>query len=444
MLPSRNEIKALTDQRLAASQADHCVVHVNASDTVNLRFACNSATSNGVKHKLSVTIVSHFGQRSGSATVTGFDAERLEQVQRQSEAIAREAPADPEWMPPLGPQDYPEGIAFDGPTAELPSERLAAAAKTAIGKARARSVDATGFCEAGARLRALATSAGLFACDRDSLADFTVTARRPDGSWSGWSGGSKHRFDALDPDEISGRAVEKAAHEQPPLDLEPGRYRVILEPAAVGEMLRYLQWSMDARMADEGRSWLSAKGGGTKLGDQLLESRVTIHSDPADAQAPSAMFGSEGLPQERTVWVENGVVRHLACSRYWATKSGREPRPAPGGLIMAGGPTPLEEMIRATQRGILVTRVWYTNMLDPQTLLLTGLTRDGNFLIENGRISGPVRNFRFNESLIAMLSNIDAIGPSERIHGGDLRGAPVAAPPLLVNAFTFSSRSSGI
>ena len=245
-------------------------------------------------------------------------------------------------------------------------------------------------------------------------------------------------------ESLGARAVGKAAHTAAPLDLDPGHYTVVLEPAATGEMLHYLFWSLGARDADEGRSWLSRKGGGNRLGEKLFDERVTLVSDPAEPLAPIATYGNDGLPHRRTVWFENGVLKTLACSRYWAEKTGQTPRPRPTAMLMAGGETTLDEMIAATRRGILVTRMWYTNMLDPRTLLITGLTRDGNFLIENGRIAGPVRNFRFNESLVAVLSNIDAIGRVERIHGGDLRGGPVAAPPLLVKSFNFASRSSGI
>ncbi len=444
MLLSREDVERITARRLAASQADGCIVHVSGSDKVNLRFARNSATSNGAHSGVSVTITSQFGQQSGSATVNGLDEEALDAAQRRSEEIARAAPPDPEQMPPLGPQSYAPNIAFDANTGEMETARLAEAAQKAIAAAEARGVEAAGYVEAGGRFHAVANSAGLFAYERDSIADFTVTARREDGSWSGWAGGSQHGFDALDPAQIASTAVAKAAHDAAPLDLDPGQYTVLLEPPAAGEMLRYLMWALDARAADEGRSWLSGAGGQSKLDQRLLDPRVTIISDPADPLAPSPTFDGEGRPRERTVWVEDGVVKTLACSRYWAQKTGRISLPGPAALSMAGGPTSLEDMIRSTHRGILVTRVWYTNMLDPQSLLLTGLTRDGNFLIENGEIVAPVRNFRFNESLIAMLSNIEAIGPGQRIHGGDLHGAPVYAPPLLVRDFTFSSRSAGI
>jgi predicted Zn-dependent protease len=444
MILGEQEVKDITGRRLAASRAEGCIVRVNGEENVNLRFAGNSATSNGAISEVSVTVTSHFGRQSGSATVTSLDEHALDAAQRHSEEIARLTPADPEHMPPLGPQHYGAGVAFDAATAEIGAAPLAQAARSAIGKAVGEGVAAAGYGAAGGRFHAMATSAGLFAYDRQSHADFTVTARRGDGSWSGWAGGSDYRFAALDMEDIGERAAQKAAHSQPPIDLDPGQYTVILEPSAVGELLYAFFWLLDAREADEGRSWLSAKDGATKLGEQLLGARVTLYSDPADPLAPHSVFDREGLPYQRAVWIENGIIKTLAYSRYWAEKTGNAPRAGPGGLVMAGGTASMEEMIRGTSRGILVTRVWYTNTLDPRTLLMTGLTRDGNFLIENGRIVGPARNFRFNESLIAMLSNIEAMGPTRRIHGGDLGFAPVAAPPLLVKSFTFSSRSAGI
>lgn len=444
MILTPEDVIDIANRRLAASLAEGCVVHIHGEENVNLRFARNSATSNGALSETSITVTSHFGRQSGSATVTSLDDGALDAAQRHSEEIARLAPADPEHMPPLGPQTYRAGLAFDVATAKLDAAPLAHAARDAIAKAAGKGVEAAGYGAAGGRFRAMATSGGLFAYDRESQADFSVTVRRGDGSWSGWAGGSDYRFGAVDTGAVGARAVGKAAHSQTPLDLDPGQYTVILEPSAVGELLYTFFWSLGARDADEGRNWLSAKDGATKLGEKLLDARVTLYSDPADPLAPHSVLGWEGLPRERAAWIENGVVKTLAYSRYWAEKTGNAPREAPGGLIMAGGDTSMEEMIRDTSRGILVTRVWYVNTLDPRTLLMTGLTRDGNFLIENGRIVGPARNFRFNESLIAMLSNIEAIGPTRRIHGGDLAFAPVAAPPLLVKSFTFSSRSAGI
>jgi predicted Zn-dependent protease len=437
------EIRAITDARLAASRADACGVYVESGDRTNVRFARNSATSNGTRSRIDVTITSHFGQQSGTASVSSLEPDALDKAQRRSEEIARAAPANPELMPPLGPQSYVTGAGFDAATAGLSAMPLAEAARSAITLARTEQVFGAGYVEAGSDIRAMANSNGLFVRNAGSFGHLTVTARRQDGSWSGWGGGSDVRFGALDAAAIAGRAVGKAAHSAAPLDLDPGQYTVILEPSAAGELLIYLLWSMHAREADEGKSWLSAKGGGNRLGEQVFDPRVTLYSDPGETLAPVPIYGEDGVPRERTVWVKDGVINAMAYSRYWAAKTGQQPRPGPSGMVMVGGPTPIEEMIRATKRGILVTRIWYQNMLDPRSLLVTGLTRDGNFLIEDGKVVGPVRNLRFNESLIAMLGNIDAIGPTQRIHGGDIGGS-IAAPPLMVKTFNFASRSSGI
>ena len=201
---------------------------------------------------------------------------------------------------------------------------------------------------------------------------------------------------------------------------------------------------MNARQADEGRSFFSKKGGGNKIGEQLFQDNVTIISDPGDPNAPERAFGDDGLPQRRVVWVADGVLRNLVYPRFWAQQKGHEPVTRPRSFVMAGGTTSIDDMIRATKRGILVTRLWYIRVLDPQKLLLTGLTRDGNFLIENGRIVGPALNFRFNESPIAVLGNILAIGPNERTRGGEVEGSVTSAPPLLVKDFNFSSQSDAI
>src|SRR5262249_33548175 len=185
------------------------------------------------------------------------------------------------------------------------------------------------------------------------------------------------------------------------------------------------------RRGDEGRSFFSRKGGGNKIGEKLFQDNVTIFSDPDDPVAPEPTFSDDGLPQRRVVWVADGVLRNLAYPRFWAQRQGREPVSRPRSFVMAGGTTSVDDMVRATQRGVLVSRPWYIRVADPQKLLLTGLTRDGNFLIEDGRIVGPALNFRFNESPAAVLGNILAIGPSERTRAGEIENSVASAPPLL-------------
>ena len=229
-----------------------------------------------------------------------------------------------------------------------------------------------------------------------------------------------------------------------PVALDPGKYTTILEPSAVCDLVGWLIGDFDARSADEGRSFLSKPGGGNKLGSKLVSDKVNIFSDPENPVVPGAIYSTDGLPAKRRQWVKNGVVEQLVYSRFWAQKQNREPVPYPTNVMMEGGKTSIEDMIRDTRKGVLVTRFWYIREVDPQTLLLTGLTRDGTFLIENGKITRPIKNFRFNESPVAMLNNVLGMTPSERATGSEIEGWPVSVPALLVKDFTFSSISDAV
>jgi predicted Zn-dependent protease len=444
MLLSPSDAKRVADRLLSRSKADHCVITMGGDDAANLRFARGSATTNGYRSSLRVKVESRFGKRSGAVSVTGLDDNALDEAVARSEVMAQSAPENPELLPPPGPQSYPSGAGYDADTVAVRADRLAAETKPVIDEAARRNVDVTGYGAAGHRFEAMATSAGLFAHDRQTGAEFTVSARNREGTWSGWAGVSETRFGRLDIARLGRRAIDKATYAAPPIRLEPGKYTVILEPSPVCDLVGHMLWFMNARPADEGRSFFSAKAGGNKIGEKLFPDDVTIFSDPGDRVAPERVFGDEGLPQRRTAWVENGVLRNLVYSRFWAQQKGREPISRSRSFVMAGGPTSIDDMVRATKRGVLVTRLWYIRVLDPQKLVLTGLTRDGNFLIEDGRIVGPTLNFRFNESPIAMLANVLAVGPSERTIGGETEVSAVSAPTLLVKDFTFSSPSDAI
>ena len=444
MILTPEDVKDIASKIISRSRAETCTVTVSGGNTRNFRFARNEPTTNGAVSSISVGIESSFGLRSGSASVDALDGDALEQAQARSEEIARLSPENPEFMPPLSPQAYePGGARFDPVTAGLNADALAQAAKSAIGAVRGREAALTGFIEAGDSFMSLVNSAGLFVYDRGTGAGLTATARNASRPWSGWAGASANRFDAFDAGKLGERAVEKAVFPGAPADLEPGVYTVVLEPAAVADLVLQLLRYMDARAADEGRSFLSKGGGGTKAGEQILSERVTISSDPADAIAPETLFGEDGVPKRRTVWFERGVAKSMSCSRFWAKKMGREPVPRPSSASMEGGAVSVEDMIRQVRRGILVTRFWYVNIVDPKTLLSTGMTRDGNFLIEDGRITAPALNLRFNESPVSALSRIEAMGRAERAAGSNGYGA-ISVPPLLIGGFTFSSKSSGI
>jgi len=444
MLLTPSDAKVVTDRLLARSKANHCIVRLRGGERINLRFARGSATTNGDQSDLSVTVESHFGHRSGAASVSSLDEQALVSVVARSEEIARLAPENRELLPPVGPQTYPAGAGYDAATAAVRAERLAAVSKPVIDEAVSRAIDVAGYCMARRGFDAMATSAGQFAHDARTGAEFTVTARNKSGTWSGWAGRSNTRFDALDTASLGRRAIDKAAYTVPAVRLEPGKYTVILEASAVSDMVAWMMWWMNARDADEGRSVFSRRGGGNRIGEKLFQDGVTIFTDPGDPVAPERVFGDDGLPQRRTVWVEGGILRNLIYSRFWAQEKGREPIPRPSSFVMAGDTTTVDEMIRTTRRGVLVTRFWYMRLLDAQKLLVTGLTRDGNFLIEDGRIAAPALNFRFNESPLAVLANVLAIGPSERTRGGENEDSVVSAPPLLVKDFNFSSASEAI
>jgi len=281
------------------------------------------------------------------------------------------------------------------------------------------------------------------AVDRFTAADYNLTARTPDGSGSGWSSRSFNELRMIDPAKLAASAIEKAAMSKNPTAIEPGKYTVVLEPAASAGLISFMMFSFDAREADEGRSFLSKKGGGNKLGEQVYDRRVNISADPWDPEAPVFPWDGEGMPREKMQIVKDGKVVSLQYSRYWAQKQGKRPVADIGNLLMAGGDKSTAQLVAGTQKGILVTRTWYIRMVDPQTVLLTGLTRDGTFYIENGQIKHPVKNFRFNESPVIMLNNIEELGKPVRVQG-DESNLLMMIPPMKLRDFTFTSLSDAV
>jgi predicted Zn-dependent protease len=242
---------------------------------------------------------------------------------------------------------------------------------------------------------------------------------------------------------VAQRAIQKARASRTPVAIEPGRYTVIMEPQAVGDLAQLMVFYMDARQADEGRSPFVKQGGGNKIGERIVDPRITVLSDPQDPQLLAQPFDGQGLPLGRQVWVENGVLQQMYYSRFWAQHSNKAATGFPSSVKMNGGDTSLDQMIAATERGVLVTRLWYLREVDPRTILYTGLTRDGTFLIENGRISKAVRNFRFNDSPLFMLNNLETLGRTSRLAGTEA-GGDVVMPAIKVRDFNFTSLSEAV
>lgn len=447
MIWTREQAKTLIDRALSFSKAGETSVSITGGDRGNLRFARNTATTSGASSGYSLAVTAGFGKKSGTVTTAEFDDASLQRAIRNAEEIARLSPENPEAMPLLGPQPYaPSHAYFDDVVAVTPEWRAAAAA-SAIEASRKREVVSAGFVETAATIQALGNSKGLFAFDRMTAADYNLTARTPDGSGSGWASKSYNELKLLDPAALAAAAIDKATRSQNPAAIEPGKYTVVLEPAALADLLVFFAFSADARQADEGRSFFSKKGGGNRVGEQIVGEQVRIYSDPAHPLAPAITFDNEGLPIPRDVWVDDGVLKNLIYSRFWAQKQGKQPTGGPANLIMDGGKATMEELIAGTERGVLVTRFWYIRPLDPQTLLLTGLTRDGLFLIEKGKVTRAVKNMRWNESPVVALNNIDAMTPAERVVSGEGAGGSglaLVCPAARIREFTFSSASDAV
>ncbi len=444
---SRDDAKALCDRVLALSKANECRVNVSSGWRGYTRVATNRITSAGGSESISVGITSVFGKRQATASTTEIEGDSLEAAVRESERLAQLAPESPERMPELGAQQYGEVNAYYDSTGAMTTQARAEAAAVGIKNAQAAGLFvAAGYMDAIAGSEAVATSAGLFGYHPQTAVASTLTVRTPDNLSSGWAGDEANDWTKIESDRIARIASEKAAQWKNATELAPGNYTAILEPTAVGMLMLRLAYDLDARPADEGRSFFTRPGGGNRIGETIFDPRVTLRSDPTYADAETAPFTDGGEPLAATTWVDKGVLTDLAYSRYWADKQGRTALPGPSNLILEGGNDSLEDMIASTERGVLITRFWYIRGLNPRIISYTGLTRDGTFLIENGKIARPVKNFRFNQSIAEMLKNVEMIGPATRVAAGEdsSTGMPIVVPTLKVREFGLASVSDAI
>jgi predicted Zn-dependent protease len=451
---SRDAMQSIVDRALKASTADNCSISVTSSAAGNTRFAANQLSTSGDISDTFVVVESNFGPKHSLVTGNDLSDDGITALVARAEALAKLAPDDPEAMPPLTAQQYTPVPAWFESTAALTAADRAKAALTALAPARkAGNVNAAGFIQTGAQVTLTCNKAGLQAYHRSTSANYTLTVRTTDGTGSGWAAADNHDWSAIDFAAVADRAMQKAQLARNPVAVEPGQYTVILEPQAVGDLVQLMAFGLNARLADEGRSPFAKTGGGNKVGETVSAPIVTLYSDPADPQLLSTPFDGDGFPLGRQVWIDKGVLQQLVYTRFWAKKQGKPftGNPFGGGrfgfgnapIKLAGGTTSTEDMIKSTDRGILVTRLWYLRQVDPRTLLFTGLTRDGTFLIEQGKIARAVRNFRFNESPLFLLNNTDALGPAVRLAGTEL-GGDVVMPAIKAHDFNFTSLSDAV
>jgi len=449
MLLSETEARELTQKLLSYVKADDAVVGVGSENYSHLRFAANAFTTSGARENTTVGVTVWIDKKRGSSSTNEIDDDSLRATVAEAQDLARISPVDREYMPSLGPQTYKPVNGYAEATSNISLNERARAINDVIATCEKARVIGAGFHQARGAASATATRNGNFAYERSSLVSLSTTARTEDGGSSGYF--LRNHFDVakLDVKRVSREAIRKALESRQPRTLEPGVYPAILEPQAVADLLSFFAFSFDARSADEGRSPFSLPGGKTKVGQQIFDERINLYSDPWNAELPGSQSAQSGLPAQRIQLVRNGVLENLTYSRFWAKQKDKQPTPGPVNSIMESSKSPvaLEDMIKATDRGILLGRFWYIRGVDPRTALQTGLTRDGIWYVEKGKIQYPLQNFRFNQSLMQLLApgNVDMIGVPERVGSAEGQGNSASLlPALKVKEFNFTSQSEAV
>lgn len=447
MLLTEQETKTLTEKILSLTNADDAVASVGSNKQSHLRFAANNVLTSGSRIGLNAGVVVWIGGKRGSASTNDLDDASLKEMVETAEKIARNAPPDREYMPSLGKQTYKPVNAFFEATANVALSDRARQIGAILSECEKGGIIGAGFHSATAQAGGSSTKNGNFEYERSTGVGLSVTARTPDGSSSGYFLRGHNDISRLDTMRIAKESIKKAISGRGARVIDPGIYTVILEPQAVADLIGGFGFGFNARTADEGRSPFSAPGGKTRLGERVFDEKVTIYSDPWHPDLPGSQSAQGGLPAQRITMVKDGVLENLTYNRFWAKQKGKEPTPGPVNTIFeTGGPThTLDEMIASTERGILVGRFWYIRATDPRTASSTGLTRDGVWWIEKGKIAYPLRNFRFNQSTVRTLGpgNVLMVGKPERV-GSSEGGGGSLLPALKIREFNFTSQSEAV
>ncbi len=448
---SRDEVKQITDKVLNRCQADAVEVRFSGGERSATRFANSSITANLIEHDQEVQITVFYGQKTATASTHQFDDESLKRTIQQVQELAKRKPENPELMPPVKPpQNYVDvNAALPSAVSFGPAER-AQMVKASTEICEKKGVLGAGYIPKFHWTDALANSEGLFSYFQYADASFILTCRTPDQTGSGWAGTTGVKdLKNIDAAALTEVAADKALKSRKPRAIEPGNYTVILEPRPAARFLQLMLGSLDARAAEEGRNFMSGKERGlTKLGEKVFGDNFTLRSEIGNPILRQSPVGEGGLAAKSIPWVEKGVVKNLYYSRYWAQRQKKEPTGTTTGmsLVVDGGTATVDEMIKSTKRGLLVTFFWYIRGVDPMTLLNTGMTRDGLFLIENGEIVGPVQNFRWNESPAVGFNNITMLGRPVPMHTGEAYDNPGTAlvPAMKIEDFTMTSISPAV
>jgi len=442
-LASQSELKKRIETVLRLGKiagADETEIQVDETIDALTRFANNSIHQNVAEHGITVSIRTVVDGRTARATTNRLDEDSLRSTVESSLQLAHSQPKIPGLLHLPGKQRYRKVNRFAKETAVLTPEDRARAVKKACDLAIRNGQVAAGIFSTEQSQLALGNSRGLFAAYRQTQAEFSITMQNePAASWAKANSGSVREFD---PQQLAARASEKAKMAQDAQELPPGKYAVILEPAAALDLVGFLFYDLAATAIDDQRSCLVKR-----MGKQLFGKNISIVDDVYHPLQLGAPFDGEGIPRQRVTLVQSGVPRNLVYSRASAKKAGKKPTghgfglpneygEAPMNLVFGGGDSSVEKMIASTDRGLLVTRVWYIREVDPYEKVMTGMTRDGLFLVENRKITAAVRNFRFNQSLIELLQNVEAMGPAERATAEE--AFEMVVPAMKVSGFHFT------
>jgi len=448
---TREQVKAITDKVLNMAKADAVEVSFSGGERSATRYANSTITANLVEHDQQVLITVYYGQKSASTSTHQFDDDSLKSAIAQAQELAKRRPDNPELMPLVKPpQDYidvdaalPQAVDFG------PAER-ALLVRQSVDVCEKHGVLGAGYIPKLHWTDALANSEGLFAYNRYAEASFILTCRTPDGTGSGWAGTTGMKdVSKIDASGLTEVAAQKALKSRQPKALEPGNYTVILEPRPAARFLSLMLGSLNARGAEEGRSFMAGQQRGTtKLGQKVFGDNITIRSDVGNPILRQTPIGPDGVAAKPITWIEKGVVKNLYYDRYWAKKQGKPftPTSPQQSLVMDGGDATIEQMVKSTKRGLLITFFWYIRAVDPMTLLNTGMTRDGMFLIENGEIVGPVQNFRWNDGPARGFNNVTMLGQPIPMHIGEAYDNPGTAlvPAMKIEDFRMTSISPAV
>jgi predicted Zn-dependent protease len=439
-LLSDSDLRRIADRVFKMSDADETEVDIGVVTDALTRFANNTIHQNVAEQVLTVSVRTVLDGRNARATTNKTDEDSLRRVVEASKSLARSQPGNPNLLPMLGTQKYAKVARYFENTAHAtPADRARAVAKVAE-MAEKNKQTAAGIFSTGVTQMAMANSKGLFASHRQTRSEFSITILEPDSS--GWAKANSPDLDQIDPAALASSASEKAAASRKPSEAAPGRWTVILEPAAVLDLVGFLFYDFAGTAVEDQRSCFNKR-----MGKKILGENITLHDDVYHPLQSGPPYDGEGTPRQKVLLVDRGVPKSLVYGRATAKRMKAKPTghgfslpneygEAPMNLVFLGGKASLDEMVRSTDRGILVTRLWYIREVDPYEKVLTGMTRDGTFFVQDGKVAGGIRNFRFNQSILEMLSNVEMMGPAVRAAGEE--SFEMVVPPMKVRNFHFS------